>query len=61
MSKLEVKQISGFGGRILCQMISRRDGIETLNELCNCGTVRVRRVVAGEVAELQLILLANAR
>src|SRR5712664_350938 len=43
MSKLEVKQIPGLVGRVPRQMISGRDGIKALNELCDGGTVRVRR------------------
>src|SRR5260370_32516766 len=43
MAKLEVKQIPGSGGRVMRQMISGRDGIETLNELCDGGTVQVCR------------------
>ena len=43
MSKLDVKQIPGFGGWILCQMILSRDGTEALNKPGDCGTVRICR------------------
>lgn len=41
MSKLKMKEFPSLSGRILRQMISGRHGIETLNELCDCVTVRV--------------------
>ncbi len=45
MSKFEAKEIPCLDGRVLRQMISDRHGIETLNELCDCGTVRVCRQI----------------
>jgi len=45
-SKLKLKEISGLNRRILRQMIPGRDGIETLNELCDYSTVRIcRRII----------------
>src|SRR5260370_12177112 len=43
MPKLKMKEIPILNRSILRQMISGRGSIETLNELCDCGTVRVRR------------------
>src|SRR5438552_15553570 len=43
MSKLKLKDISGFRRRILRQMISSRDRAQTLNDLCDRGMIRVRR------------------
>ena len=43
MPKLEVKQISGLGGWILCQMISGRDGTEALQKPGDCGAVGISR------------------
>ena len=43
MSKLKLKDISSFRRRILRQMISSRDRAQTLNDLCDRGTIRVRR------------------
>jgi len=43
MPKLKMKEIPILNRSILRQMISGRGSIETLHELCDCGTVRVRR------------------
>jgi|ERR1700674_794643 hypothetical protein len=43
MSKLDVKQIPGLGGWILCQMILGRDGTEALEKLGDCGALRISR------------------
>jgi hypothetical protein len=43
MPKLKMKEIPSLNGRVLRQMISGRDGVETLHELYGCCTARVCR------------------
>ncbi len=45
MSKLKLKKIPSLNRRVLRQMIAGCDGIETLNELCDCCTVGVCRAI----------------
>src|SRR6267143_6270557 len=53
MSKLEVQQIPGSRGWVLCQMILGRDGTEALEKLGDCGTVRIcRRIILQHDAQV---------
>src|SRR5256885_423104 len=58
MAKLEVQQIPGVGGRVLCQMILGRDSMETFDELCDYGMLGVRRGVILQ-HDTQVILVSG--